>query len=403
METFTQEIYGLDKGQRCTKTQLPASVLRQLEQIAHHGIHPHLILQHYTAVFDQALTSPGQHQELSDVAPAPPPVRDETPNTTDREGHYGCPWCGSMIKLEKDFIRHVKEKCCPETVLRCPDCPKTYTRKHRLANHHKNVHPTRCGPGPCTHVSSATVKLTNTETLGCGFCPELVRGDLHVHRYLRHVIDHYREGAVLANWQAGHHIPFPRNARPFSPPPKIDLSASLENQGSLGDFSALRSGFGLDDSPLRSHSAISNDSTLFDAAEYTTTNAAAKANWDPYFNPTNMAFLHPMPPNNEPSMPQTFNIQSPEDDFGDMMTYINDYPDFINNTFIDTSTDDIIPQSQAVTGACAQLMDIGTAVEARSSIFNPTPPLQLTRDNRRSKSERLLRKFQSLSPLRTEF
>ncbi|KAK4508561.1 hypothetical protein PRZ48_002300 [Zasmidium cellare] len=397
MDTLSRGPHGLDKDQRCDHTILPVWVLRQLEQIARHGIHPHLVLQHYTAVFDQE-----HHQQLSHAAPAPEPAPSESPNTTDREGHYGCPWCGSMLKLEKDFIRHVKEKCCPETVLRCPDCPKTYTRKHRLANHHKNVHPARCGPGPCSHVGSATVKLNNADTLGCGFCPELVRGDLH--RFLRHIINHYREGAVLANWQAGIHGPSPKNARPFSPPPKLDLNGSIENHGTLSDFSALRSGFGLDDSPCRTHSAISNDSTLFDPTDYTATDVAPKANWDPYFNPTNLSFLNTIPTTNlhthQTSTTNSAQTHPPDEDFTDMMTYINTYPDFLNTNFIDASTDPIIPQSEAVTDACAQLMDIDSTT-AIFPPFNPTPPLD--RENRRSMSERLLRKFQSLSPLRTEF
>lgn len=309
-----------------------------------------------------------------------------------------------MLKQEKDFIRHVKEKCCAETEFRCPDCSKTYTRKHRLANHHKIIHPQRCGSGPCAHVYSNAVKLNNAETLGCGFCFELFHSDLH--GYLRHVINHYRAGATLAEWQSGTHIPSSNNDRPFSPPPKIRLRALLEEQNPTSNFAALRSGFGLqDDSPCRTYSAISHDSTLFDGMDMTEflDSAAVKDNWDPFFNPTNMAFINSVPTQSH-SFDHSTQYQPHGEDFGDMMQYLDHNPTFGNDHFIDTSNDTIVQPSAAVIAACTQL-DTGMDIDAAPAFppFNPTPPLDLSKARKASMSGRLIKKFQSLSPLRTEF
>lgn len=354
---------------------------------------------------------------MTRATPAPPIDFVDRFSPSTQEVSYSCPWCTSTIKKEKDFIRHVKEKCCPEAELRCPDCSKTYTRKHRLAKHHETHHRSRCGPGPCTHVDSATIRLANVAVLACGFCLQQFDSDLH--GFLRHLIFHYRSGATLSSWRTGPHVPSASNERQISPPPQITLSGSLEGQGSMGDFSALRSGFGLqDDSPCRTYSAISDDSTLFDTRNTSPCqqfHTGEKFTWDPYFNPNNMAFVNPVPSAMDPQTQQHFfkqttQHQNHDEEFSDMMKYLDQYPEFVNPSFIDPTGDKFIPQSEAVTSACAQLytnMDINSAAEApypaKIPPFNPTTPLDLTKDRRRSMSERLLRKFQSLSPIRTEF
>lgn len=152
---------------------------------------------------------------------------------------YPCPWCTVELKLPKDFIRHVKQKCSATEVYHCPDCSKTFTRKQRFAKHHNTVHAFRCGRGPCKHIKKATVALPQVRTLGCGFCKQLFHSDLH--GYLRHLIGHYREGLTLTCWKTG---PFVPACAEHMRPPQIMLDAEVTDH-SVDDFSALRSGFGL--------------------------------------------------------------------------------------------------------------------------------------------------------------
>lgn len=152
---------------------------------------------------------------------------------------YPCPWCTIVLKLPKDFIRHVKQKCSATEVFHCPDCAKTFTRKQRFAKHHNNVHSLRCCTGPCKHIKRATVTLPQERTLGCGFCKQLFHSDLH--GYVRHPIWHYREGLTLDCWQSGPFVPVHSENMG---PPQIKLDAENDLQPS-SDFTALRSGFGL--------------------------------------------------------------------------------------------------------------------------------------------------------------
>lgn len=111
---------------------------------------------------------------------------------------YGCPCCHAVLKLAKDYRRHIQDTCYKLQIYRCPDCPKCFTRKHRLAKHHKKIHPTRCHRIECVHVEQATVRAVDLSALGCGFCG---RSFDDLTTWIRHLIDnHFKRGQSLADW-----------------------------------------------------------------------------------------------------------------------------------------------------------------------------------------------------------
>lgn len=121
-----------------------------------------------------------------------------TPDQSETGPTYACPRCSTTLKKAKDYMRHAKQTCYGVEKFSCPDCPKTFTRKHRFANHHKRKHQDRCRAFKCSHVSRAAIVRPELTSLGCGFCGDLVQDGLQ--SYFRHLVDHFKHQSLFEDW-----------------------------------------------------------------------------------------------------------------------------------------------------------------------------------------------------------
>lgn len=324
-------------------------------------------------------------QSPSTLATTPSSRRDQshdpaTPVQPTAARKFGCPWCKTHIKLRRDFIRHVEQKCAAKAEFRCFECNTKFTRKSRFKKHHSEKHPQHCGSDPCTHDERARVSFEATKLLRCGFCAKGFDSDLR--GFLKHLVVHYKQGAVLEQWQDDSNAPV---GAPSSPPPQIDLPIYPNDGHNQGNFSAFCSGFKIpmEDAQVTSPAAV--PSNVYDAT-INDTMALSPSGPDLVFGEGHL-------------------VGDQLNPYGD--TWMNNAMDwnanFATNEDWEPMTTDAhwIGTSPDMTASTGQLFNNtmhqpSTDFDPFSTVFNATPSLPPVSGKRRSFQHYLVGAFQSL-------
>lgn len=329
------------------------------------------------------------------VSEQTPSTLDRTPSSYQDQSHepatpvlqpavarkFGCPWCKTHIKLRKDFIRHVEQKCAAKAEFRCFECNKKFTRKSRFKKHHREKHPQHCGSDPCTHDQRARVSLEATKLLRCGFCAKRFDSDLR--GFLKHLVIHYKQGAVLGEWQGDLKTPARATS---SPPPQVDLSIHPNNDHYQSSFSAFCSGFKIpiEDAPVTSPAAV--PSNVYDATINDTMTLS------PSVPDLGLDEGHPVGDQSTPysdtwmNNAMDWNANFPLNEYLQLPT--------MSEPWIDTSSDMTASTGQCFANTIYQ--QPSPDFNQFSTVFNATPPLPPVSGKRRSFQNCLLGVFHSL-------
>ncbi|KAF2722501.1 hypothetical protein K431DRAFT_311734 [Polychaeton citri CBS 116435] len=118
------------------------------------------------------------------------------PTASLRKKQCTCPIHGQVFK-EKEFTDHMKEQHWPVVEWHCTMCGSVMRRREHFKEHCTKLHNFDPTGEQIKHAETLSVPPT---ALSCGFCGECFQSPDNVIRFVKHLIDHFREAEPIENW-----------------------------------------------------------------------------------------------------------------------------------------------------------------------------------------------------------